>query len=296
MQATMKTPKSILKKPSAQRNNDERTLEQMKADRHLEVALYHANIIQKRKNVELEILLSTEKLLDSPSSPEPSAHDIALFKKLIRPFQPADYDCLIEERNICKKCGYALCARPNRRDNGKGGLRILGNGRGKANEFKVITKAEAEKWCSEECARRALYIRVQLNEQPAWERIAVQDDVGLRGEEELDAAFKEDIADILSKLNLDNEGDDGSKAGALSMGKNAADLALERGEGGAASTMSNMSLANITIREKEVTSADAPSVDEIDGEFENLHITLEGHIPQFKGSLRRLNIEDTDMN
>lgn len=280
----MKIPKSILKKPSAQRNDDQRTFEQIKAERDLETALYHANMIQDRKNIELEIILSTEKLLESPSSTEPSAHDIALFKKLIRQFQPSDYDCLIEERNICRKCGYALCAQPNRRDNGKGGLRILGNGRGKANEFKVITKAEAERWCSEECARRALYIRVQLQEQPAWERVGVQSDVELQEETKLAGESLAEITEILRRMDLESRGEDGSKDRdtTLKTAKNAADLALDSGQGGAASTNS-MRLTGITVREKEVkVNPNPPSIEEMDGEFKNLHISVEGHLSQFK--------------
>lgn len=39
--------------------------------------------------------------------------------------------------------------------------------------MKVVPKEQIEKWCSDECAERAMYIRVQLVEQPAWERGAV---------------------------------------------------------------------------------------------------------------------------
>lgn len=308
MQTAIQRPKSILKKPSqvsssTQKNSDERTFEQAKADRNLEIALYHANIIQERKNIELDILLNTETLLDFPSTSPPSPQDIALFKKLIRPFQPSDYDSLILERNICKKCGYALCEKANRQDKGKGGLRILGNGRGKANEFKVLTKAEVERWCSEECARRALYIRVQLSETPAWERIGVQSDVELRGEPELPADSLVEIAEELRKLDLSADQKHDAKADDVMATdtevKNAADLALERGEGGAASTR-NKGLVDVNIFEKDVTQVQtAPSMDDmnaLDGEFENLHLHLEGHTSQFTPSGRHVQYQDHDMD
>ena len=31
-----------------------------------------------------------------------------------------------------------------------------------------MEKQKLEKWCSDECGRRALFIRVQLNKEPAW--------------------------------------------------------------------------------------------------------------------------------
>lgn len=310
MQTSTKPPKSILKKKlsssQSSPNNgggggDERTPEQIKADRNLETALYHANIIQHRKDTELDILFAIETLLDFPTttpiSPAhaPSPYDIAQFKKLIRPFQPSDYDSLIEERNICRKCGYALCGNANLRDDKKGGFRIMGNGRGVKNEFKVLTKAEVERWCSEECARRALYVKVQLSETPAWERIGVQSDIELRGEPELPKSTLDGIAEELRKLDLGSERVEGAQD--VTERRNAADLALERGEGGAASVKG---LVDIRILEKDVARAQtAPTMDgmdTLDGELENLHLHLEGHISQFKQDGRRSQQEDDDMD
>lgn len=209
----------------------------------------------------------------------------------MRPFQPADYDSLIEERNICRKCGYALCPNPNKKDDTRGGLRIFGNGRGAANQFRVGTKAEVEKWCSEACAKRALYIRVQLSETPAWERTGVHNDVELRGESQLPQTSLAQIAEELRKLDLGNEqveeGQDASER------KKAADLALERGDRSAAAVGG---LVDVKITEKEVTKRQVtPSMDNVDtleGELENLHLNLEGHVPQFKYEGRYMQSDD----
>lgn len=72
-------------------------------------------------------------------------------------FQPSDYDALIEERHVNGRCGYTLCANTPR---------------------KAVTKAPwmkskgVENWCSDDCAKKALYVKAQLSETPAWERRA----------------------------------------------------------------------------------------------------------------------------
>src|SRR4051794_2183759 len=176
---TTNAPKSILKKPiypAAKVSSKE--------DRDREVALYHANLLQHRKDIELEILLSTETLIDYPlatapfNASNPSAADALQFKILLRHFQPSDYDALILERNINDHCGYTLCPNPKATDGAAGKYRLIGK-YGKAKDFKVVEKAEVEKWCSEACAKRALYVRVQLSESPAWERENYGSDVDL---------------------------------------------------------------------------------------------------------------------
>ncbi len=56
--ATPPQPKSILKKTPYPATSSS------KEARDREVALYHANLIQQRKDIELEILLSLETLID----------------------------------------------------------------------------------------------------------------------------------------------------------------------------------------------------------------------------------------
>ena len=88
-----KPPSTILPSPPAARAQDER---------NKETALYHARLLQQRKDVEALILASTETLLNLPSSPSadpacPSSSDALLVKDALKPFQLSDYDVLIEE-------------------------------------------------------------------------------------------------------------------------------------------------------------------------------------------------------
>ncbi|QSS62744.1 hypothetical protein I7I51_02483 [Histoplasma capsulatum] len=148
--------------------------------RHLAIALHHARQIQARKDTEAIILSRIEELLSFPSSPialasSPLPEDVKAFKEALIPFQPSDYDNLILERNIDGRCGYALCANEHRKEDPRARFRVLwgkkGSGPGgRGKEMKVVPKEQIEKWCSDECAERAMYIRVQLIQQPAWER------------------------------------------------------------------------------------------------------------------------------
>ncbi|KAL9608945.1 MAG: hypothetical protein Q9167_006248 [Letrouitia subvulpina] len=160
-------PKSILKKSSF--TNQE--------DRNLERALYHANLIQQRKDIELLILQNTEILLDLPSPntkdcSNPSPADVSTVTNLLQPFQPSDYDSLIEERNIDQKCGYVLCPRRNRQENSMGKYKIKLDPSAGKDGINIVERQSLEKWCSDECGKRALFLKVQLNEEPAWARAA----------------------------------------------------------------------------------------------------------------------------
>ena len=144
-------------------------------DRNQDTALYHANLLQHRKDTDLRILESLEMLLDLPSSAnsdaaQPSVEDVHALKEALRSFQPSDYDSLIEERNINRLCGYALCPRPNKLQS-TSAKRVIVLDKGKIwDHLKVVDKKELEHWCSDDCGLRALYLKVQLNEEPAWER------------------------------------------------------------------------------------------------------------------------------
>jgi hypothetical protein len=278
--ATAKQPRSILKKASYPATTSS------KEDRDREVALYHANLIQQRKDIELNILFSTETLIDYPlaKSPydasNPSPTDAKEFKQFLRPFQPTDYDELIHERNINEKCGYTLCPNARVKDGSGGKYRILGTN-GKAKDFRVVEKEELEKWCSEACAKRALYVRVQLSENPAWERDAAGSTVNIDLLDE--PKFAEGaIAEGLEKMNL--EGDKAVKQ------QDVADLALERGDTGLAA---KNGLVDVNIQEKEVQRpAQAPSLDDLSGRLDTMHLTLEGHTPEFGSRRQRRHTED----
>jgi len=285
-------PKSILKKTTypapASRTDGEKT----KAERDLEVALYHANLIQNQKDIGWEILESMEALIEYPLAPpphdasNPSPIDAKNFKAMLQPYQPSDYDAMIVERNINDHCGYALCRNKNKKDGVGGKFRILGK---KGKDFRVVERAEVEKWCSQECARRALYVRVQLSESPAWERNGY-------GEAPIDLLdepkSEDDIAEKLGKMDLD-KADDGVKK------KEATNLALERGDKG---FTSRNALFEINIKENfEQGPVQPPSLDatELSDRMDTLHLGLEGHTTRFNGLGERQDGsdgEDSDMD
>ncbi|KAL9033796.1 MAG: hypothetical protein Q9214_007340 [Letrouitia sp. 1 TL-2023] len=158
---------SILKKSSS--TNQE--------DRNLERALYQANLVQQHKDTELLILQNTETLLDLPSPntkdcSNPSAADVSIVTDLLQPFQPSDYDSLIEERNIDQKCGYVLCPRRNRQEKSMGRYKIKLDPSAGKDGIDIVERQSLERWCSDECGKRALFLKVQLNEEPAWARAA----------------------------------------------------------------------------------------------------------------------------
>ncbi|KAL2856587.1 Rtr1/RPAP2 family-domain-containing protein [Aspergillus pseudoustus] len=157
--------------------------------RHLAIALHHAHRIQAQKDAQDLILDRILELVTLPSSPSadpasPSVEDIRKFKSALVPFQPADYDNLIQERNIEGLCGYGLCPREHRKENSRGTFRITWGARGsgpggRGREMNIVPREQYEMWCSDACAERAMYIRVQLAAEPVWERRS--DD--LRGKE-----------------------------------------------------------------------------------------------------------------
>ncbi|CZR64758.1 uncharacterized protein PAC_14657 [Phialocephala subalpina] len=294
MMATAKQPKSILKKSSYPATSA--TSSKTKEERDREVALYHANLIQQRKEIELEILLSTETLIDYPlagppyDASNPSPADAKTFKELLRPFLPSNYDELIVERNINDRCGYTLCPNPRQKDGGGGRYRILGMN-GKAKDFKVVEREELEKWCSPECARRTLYVRVQLSETAAWEREAGESAVNIDLLDE-PKATEASITEDLQKLDLQTE--------STTSKKDAADLALERGDKAQAA---RNAIFDVKIQEKDISKpAQAPSLEDkdISDRLDTLHLTLEGHTSSFgsrrekrhKEALDGANVED----
>ncbi len=284
-------PRSILKSslstiapsPPAARSRD---------DRNRGTALYHAQLIQQRKEVEALILASTETLLDLPSSSSadpahPCSTDSKLVKSSLRLFQPSDYDSLIEERNINKQCGYVLCPRPNKLQDTQSKYRILyGRGRG-PDAFKIVERQTLERWCSDDCGKRALYIKVQLNEEPAWTRshtidgniLLLEDMPNHQSGEDGEASLQEH----LKSLDLDGEED---------LAANMRTLAIERGDNNASSKI--FSLAELDIREKTITKDEAfvpepPTIDEVTADS---HGSIEGYRPQMSG--KKLKGESSD--
>lgn len=273
--------KSILKPSTA------RLETRSQEDRNRETALYHANLIQHRKNIEMDILTSMEDMIDLPlqrgphlSAASPSSTDVSYFKSAMRLYQPTDYDDLVQERNINDRCGYVLC--PNLRlkesDMKKGQYRIIGKS-GNANNFKVVDKDELEKWCSTDCAKRALYVRVQLSERPAWERTNQTASIDLMREEISDKERQEE--QLVAELN---------KLKIVSADGNKNNLALERGDHG---HTTKGGMVGIELQEKDVVQpVIAPS---FDGTVDT-HMKLEGYDPRFGVPGSKTVDEDQDMD
>jgi RNA polymerase II-associated protein 2 len=153
--------KSILKTKASdtQRNLTPEQQEQYQRDqRNLGIALYHANKIQDQKNWQIEIVDRIERLISLPTTATYSVKDADMFLSAILPFQPSDFTSLVEERNIDGRCGYALCAQQPRSI-------TMG-----ANAAWKLPAEEYANYCSNECVRKALYVRTQLSEVPIWER------------------------------------------------------------------------------------------------------------------------------
>jgi hypothetical protein len=163
-------PKSILKKTSHSTpasdlsDPSETSLEtslkiKPKSDaerKRLDTAIQHAHLIQEQKQIIRRNLDAIEELSDYPSSSTATSSETAVFLSATVDFQPSDYDALVEERYVNGRCGYTLCANAPRKPGPKA----------------PWLKNKVENWCSDACAKKALYVKAQLSETPAWERRA----------------------------------------------------------------------------------------------------------------------------
>jgi hypothetical protein len=257
--ASGKAPsKGILKNASAAQPAAEAGLATMNPK---EVAIHHAKILQHRKDLESQILEDLILLSEYPTdrssaytASNPAPADAAGFRKHVRLFQPSDYDDLIEERNINGLCGYTLCARSHR-DAGPGGeWKIMPSG-------DIVRRKDYEMWCSQQCARRALYVKVQLNETAAWERAGIPDigiDILDEGQSKETEADK--VANKLESLKLEDK---------RQAARDSAALAMERGD-----RNPQANKVKVTLREKKTSAPSDPMP--TDGE-EGDHLVVEGY-------------------
>lgn len=277
--------------------------------RHLGIALQHAQQIQAQKDAEGMILDRIIELLAIPSSSSadpasPSPQDAQLFKSALYPFRPSDYDNLIAERNSDALCGYVLCPRKNRSDaNAKGGsfrfkYGAKGSGPGgRGRSVDIVSSENLGKWCSDECAERALYIRVQLSESPVWERRA--DDTGGKNIELLEegrakqkrhagasasasashvSTHEADVTAGIMNLNLQDTG-------------RSQELARERGDTGLTSRQGRV---DVQIKEKAhgpQSSARAPQLQPEDATGGS----IEGYVPQGRREKESTAQDEVDM-
>ncbi|KAI8961609.1 hypothetical protein F5Y11DRAFT_221443 [Daldinia sp. FL1419] len=252
-----------------------------------ETAIQQALIIQQQTALEDQIqdsiILLSKLPHASPStytSSNPSPSDADAFRHGVRLFQPGDYEDLIEERNTLNKCGYALCPRPRIRL-GKGGeYKLVNWGKG---DFGIVPRKELERWCSRDCARRAMYVKVQLGETAAWERAGIASIRIDLLDEPKQVQEEEDEKDEATK-RLEKEIQSVERKAA----QDAKDLALERGD---AVDKPSTRKVKLTIREKTVKmAAQEPSLDK-DGDG---HLILDGYKTKFNQEPERKSKDDTE--
>ncbi|KAF2636869.1 hypothetical protein P280DRAFT_472750 [Massarina eburnea CBS 473.64] len=246
-----------------------------------DVALHHADIIEQRKRVEKDVLDAIIDLMDFPEArnadpQRPSPADALRFREAVAIFQPSDYDALIEERNIAAKCGYALCPRPKRKAPSAARKHFIDTSKG----VEIVDRRVLEVWCCDDCARRALFVKVQLSEEPAWLRQG-----GFAGDIEL---MVENAGEHPRTLPLRLKGSSSAPPKPADVEEHdaalawqarddaLADLAVERGEKPGRLSKANRELVQDKIRERVATKApEPPSLP-----THSSHMAIEGHVPR----------------
>lgn len=259
--------------------------------RHMAIALHHAHRIQSQKDTEALILdrillLATFPPSSSSADPAaPSPDDARAFKSALIPFQPVDYDNLIQERNIEGLCGYGLCPREHRKEDAGagGGFRIRygskGSGPGgRGREMNIVPREKLEMWCSDECAERAMYIRVQLGEEPVWERrgdaqtelVLLGEGRGVKSQQKDKGKSKNTVGGVTEQLgDLQIQPGESEKDGAHSR-----ELAMERGD---SSSALHAGRVDVRIQEKEdIAQAMPPQLRPEDAQGGS----IEGYVPK----------------
>jgi predicted secreted Zn-dependent protease len=265
-------PKSILKQTAS--DLTAKPAAKTREERHREIALYHANLIQSQKDVEAAITAAIETLIDFPSSASstsavPAPEDVDEFTKLVYVFTPSDYDDLIEERRIDNKCGYVFCSNAPQTTQG-GRLKILG---GSSANAKIVARSKSEAWCSKACAKRALFVKVQLMEEPAWSRRA-----GSAPELEI---LTEDLERQMAskeqgRINVEAEDMEGKMR----------ELALERGDGEKPARSTGM-ISDVVVERDAVEVPTAPLHDR-GGKGD----AIEGYVPLGKAKKDLMGVTD----
>jgi hypothetical protein len=282
---------TITSRPDASRPD---AITQTREERNRALAYHHATLIQQRKDTELAILLSLEELIDCPSSVDadparPLQEDVTNALSQLQPFQPSDFDSLVEERNINEKCGYVLCPRKNRKQGTKGRFRIQYNVNGASGlaGFRVADKADLERWCSEECGRRALWLRVQMSELPAWERVGGVGQLELFKEDEQENRDLDSLVKGVGGMELEQGGAQRQgQSRRLDLVEQMDQLALERGDKSANAFRGK----NFPIDLKEKTTSNIGAKPPEPG---GSAMAVDGYVPrERKENTRKVQFED----
>jgi hypothetical protein len=300
---TKPKPKGILKKPSAPPTTEPPTssssppqepvsstpLTRAELLAQQETAA-RLRLLQKLRETELKppVPLETFELLSQlPRSPfpphdasNPSPADTTLFLTSLRDFQPREYLDLIEERNCLGKCGYTLCPKPRRTHAGP--FKIS------SRSGSIAKTADLNKWCSDACALRALYLKVQLD-NPTYERTAAGGRMVVKlelrdektGKDRSGSSTKagtgafeprgskedrDELAKAMAQLEIDRH----KKAR-----KEASALAGERGDPGG--SLAGLSRVDVTIKE---SAADGP-VEPPSNLGKGAEFMVEGYMPKY---------------
>lgn len=271
-------PKSILE----DKNEHTPVTRAAKSDdeRHRDVALHHATLIQQQKDVEEEIFQSMLKLIEMPSTKDadpasPTQTDIDLLSRHLRLFSTRDFDELIDERKANGQCGYVLCPRPHRVEPSTAKFRIIT----KANDMKIVPRESLEVWCSDECAERAMFLKVQITDEPAWLREpgGAPMKLDVMGAPSSNGTIKSLPLRLKSDSNADNT---------TSLSQGLADLRIERGDN-SASARPDIAMS-LNLKEREAV---APASAPVAGFAESSN-AVEGHVP--KGKSKDADQEEED--
>lgn len=138
---------------------------------------------------------------------------------------------------------------------------------------------DLNKWCSDECALKGMYIHVQL-EHPSYEWAGEKGEmkVKIRLREDKEPGVKE-VEKAVEGLSLDGAGDERDKKGdeAHEKKKQAGKLAVERNGMG-------VDKVEVTIGEKEITQPPtAPTFTSAQGGESDAHLMVEGYKIGSKG-------------
>lgn len=281
--------KSILKSPSTVTKDGPTPPTLSRDERNHQLALQHAHLLQYRKDIEARNLASTETLLDLPSfstaSPsKPSPADTKRVKDALKTFQPSDYDALVEERNIDHSCGYVFCPEKNTRPDASKRYKIVTGNKG--TDFRIMEPSELEKWCSDECGKMALYLRVQLSEEPAWSREWQTADLVELHSERMSAKPNQDDNFMTAQQVSEQQSSANAKQ---HLNDRMAELAIERGDRGNIESLSAKVAVDLkeNVHEK-YTVPIPPSVDS--------HIggSIEGYVPSGRYVRKRTSAPDED--
>ncbi|KAK0620023.1 Rtr1/RPAP2 family-domain-containing protein [Immersiella caudata] len=274
------TPKGILKKPkSTPGTSAPPPSEPTPLPLEQQIAIQQAKLLLQQRGEDIKPPVSLdffERLSQFPvtrgasiSAANPSTKDAREFIEAVQGFLPREYQDLIEERNCLGNCGYTLCPRPRRKYTGE--FKILSSG--------IAKVADLNMWCSDDCARRALFIKVQLD-NPSYikrdgqlvVRIELDDESkhSTRRQAPKNGGAKTDeseLAKSMERLEID-------KKTQTTRDKTA--LAVERGDARRPAQQ-----VEVTIREKSTTApVKGPDQSQAvqDGEA---HLMLEGHKTTF---------------